>query len=99
VIALGGIAKKSPFVMQVLADVMNRPIRVARAEQAVALGAAMAASVAAGVHPSFEEAQKTMGQGFEKEYLPDAARARLYDQLYKKYLALGRFTEENFIYI
>ena len=95
VIALGGIAKKSPFVMQVLADVMNRPIRVARAEQAVALGAAMAAAVAAGVYPSFEKAQQAMGQGFEKEYVPDPEKAAVYDTLYKKYLALGGFIENE----
>ena len=95
VIALGGIAKRSPFVMQVLADVINRPIRVARAEQAVALGAAMAAAVAAGVYPSFEKAQQAMGQGFEKEYVPDPGKAAVYDTLYKKYLALGGFIENE----
>ena len=39
VIALGGVAKKSPFVMQVMADVLNMSIKVARSEQTVALGA------------------------------------------------------------
>jgi len=53
VIALGGVAKKSPLVMQIVADVLNMPIEVARNEQTVALGAAMAASVVAGVHPDF----------------------------------------------
>ena len=95
VIALGGIARKSPFVMQVLADVMNRPIKVARAEQTVALGAAMAAAVAAGVYGTFEEAQQAMGQGVEKEYTPDPGRVMIYDDLYKKYLKLGRFIEEQ----
>jgi len=27
VIALGGVAKKSPLVMQIVADVLNKPIR------------------------------------------------------------------------
>ena len=48
VIALGGVAKKSPLVMQIVADVLNMPIKVARSEQAVALGTAMAAAVACG---------------------------------------------------
>ncbi len=95
VIALGGIAKRSPFVMQVLADVMNRPIQVARAEQTVALGAAMAAAVAAGVHLSFEEAQQAMGQGVEREYVPDPQRAAIYNELYNKYIALGNFMENE----
>jgi len=46
VIAIGGIPKKSPFVMQVTADVLNMPIKVARADQATALGSAMAAATA-----------------------------------------------------
>ncbi len=62
VIALGGVAKKSPFVMQVVADVLNRPIKVARSEQACALGSAMAAAVAAGIYPSTSEAQAKMGE-------------------------------------
>ncbi len=95
VIALGGIAKKSPFVMQVLADVMNRPIKIARAEQAVALGAAMAAAVVAGIYGTFEEAQNAMGNGFEKEYLPIPENVRIYETLYKKYLTLGSFIEEK----
>ncbi len=49
VIAVGGVAKKNPFVMQIVADVLNMPIRVAKSDQTCALGSAMAASVVAGV--------------------------------------------------
>ena len=56
VIAIGGVAKKSAFVMQTLADVLNMPIKVASADQACALGAAMNAAVAAGVHSNLFEA-------------------------------------------
>ncbi|MEI6423838.1 MAG: FGGY-family carbohydrate kinase, partial [Lentisphaerota bacterium] len=44
VIALGGVAKKSPFIMQTVSDVLGMKIKVARSEQACALGAAMFAS-------------------------------------------------------
>ncbi len=70
VIALGGVAKKSPFVMQTLADVLNRPIKVARSEQTCALGAAMFAAVAAGEYPKVEDAIDHMEQGFEREFAP-----------------------------
>jgi L-ribulokinase len=90
VVAIGGVAKKSPFVMQTMADVMNMPIKVAKAEQCVALGAAMFAAVAAGVHPSTEVAQKSMGQGFEKEYQPIAEHVKAYAEIYKKYQDLGK---------
>ncbi len=95
VIALGGVAKKSPFVMQIVCDVMNVPIKVARSEQTCALGSAMAASVVAGIHPSLEQAQLKMGGGFEKEYLPDQTRATIYEEIYRKYLELGSFLERN----
>jgi len=95
VIALGGVAKKSPFVMQVLADVLNRPIRIAKSEQSVALGAAMFAATAAGIYPNVEAAQKAMGAGFDAEYLPDPEMAVKYRQLYEKYSRLGKFVENE----
>ncbi|MCD8102000.1 MAG: ribulokinase, partial [Alistipes sp.] len=94
VTALGGVAKKSPLVMQTMADVMNLPIRVAKTVETCATGAAMCASVAAGIHPDIETAQKAMGQGFEKTYTPVPANVEIYDRLYGEYLRLGKFTEE-----
>jgi L-ribulokinase len=94
VIGIGGISQKSPYVMQTLADVLGMPIRVARTEQACAFGAAMFATVAAGIHPSIQEAQKAMGQGFSSEYRPDMTRHAVYERLYVKYQRIGRATEE-----
>ena len=95
VIAIGGVAKKNPFVMQIVADVLNMPIRVAASDQTCALGAAMAASVVAGVHKDILTAQKAMGSGYEKEYKPDPSRSSRYNMLFEKYKALGKFTEDN----
>ncbi|UTA68647.1 ribulokinase [Emticicia sp. 21SJ11W-3] len=95
VIAIGGVAKKSPFVMQTLADVLNMPIKVASSDQACALGAAMNAAVAAGIHPDLFAAQKAMGSGFDAHYVPRAPYVEVYEQLYKKYHRLGKFTESN----
>ena len=94
-IGLGGIARKSPFVMQTMADVMNMRIQVAATDQTCAFGAAMFAAVAAGVHPSVESAQKAMGKGFEKEYVPNPVNAKKYDEIYQKYLKLGHFIEAD----
>lgn len=96
VIGIGGISLKSPFVMQTLSDVLNMPIKVAKSEQACAFGASMFAAVAAGVYARVEEAQKAMGQGFAMEYHPNHANHLAYQELYKKYLSLGQFTEKNF---
>jgi L-ribulokinase len=95
VIAIGGVAKKNPFVMQIVADVLNMPIIVASSDQTCALGSAMAASVVAGVYKDIASAQKAMGGGFEKEYKPDPVRAKKYDSLFKKYKELGSFIEKG----
>jgi len=98
VIAIGGVAKKNPFVMQIVADILNMPIKVATSEQTCALGSAMAASVVAGVYKDIPSAQKAMGGGFEKEYYPDPVRAKKYDILFNKYKVLGSFIEKNQTY-
>ena len=95
VIAIGGVAKKNPFVMQIVADVLNMPIKVAASEQTCALGSAMAASVVAGVYKDIPSAQKAMGGGFEKEYYPDPVRAKKYETLFRKYKELGSFIEKS----
>ena len=81
--------------MQTLADVLNMPIKVARTEQTCAFGAAMFAAVVAGIYPKVEDAQKAMGQGFEKEYFPNPENAAKYVNIYNKYLKIGTFTEKE----
>jgi len=94
-IAIGGVAKKSPFVMQTIADVMNLEVTVSAGDQPVALGAAMFAATAAGLFPRIEEAQRAMSSGQERVYRPDAGRANLYNRLYQRYQALGSFVERE----
>lgn len=97
VIALGGVAKKSDMVMQILSDVLNMPIKIVRSEQACALGAAMFAAVNAGIYKKVEEAQKALGQEFEKEFTPNTEKHKKYIKIYEKYLNLGEITEKLMI--
>ncbi|WP_439504296.1 ribulokinase [Sediminibacterium sp.] len=92
-IGLGGVAKRSPYIMQVMADVMNMPIRIHKSEQTCALGAAMFAATAAGVYAKVEEAMKYMGQGFEGAYYPNESRKAYYEKRYSQYIVAGNFTE------
>ncbi len=92
-IGLGGVAKKAPFVMQTIADVMNRPLRIARSEQTCALGGAMFAAVSAGHYANVSEAMASMGSGFDAEYQPDQDRVAVYEGLYQRYLSLGEAME------
>ena len=95
VIAVGGISQKSPYVMQVLADVLDMPIKVSVSGQACAFGAAMLASVASGIFPSLEKARQTMNSGCAVEYFPSEARHAIYLQLYTRYKELGYFSESS----
>jgi len=95
VIGIGGISLKSPFVMQTLADVLDMPIKVAKAEQACAFGASMFAATAAGIYAKVEEAQEAMGKGFANEYYPNHENHKAYLALYEKYQKLGKFTEHE----
>jgi len=92
VIGIGGIALKSPFVMQTLSDVLNMPIKVCKTDQACALGAAMFAATAAGVYEKVEDAQKAMNSGFDKEYTPNKENAKAYQEIFEKYVVLGQST-------
>ncbi|HEY9054268.1 MAG TPA: ribulokinase [Rectinemataceae bacterium] len=93
IVAIGGVARKSPLVVQIVSDVLGRPIDILGSDQSVALGAAMFASLAAGLHPDMGAAQAAMASAVERrvEPLPEATAA--YEGLYRAYNRLGGFVE------
>jgi L-ribulokinase len=92
-IGIGGIAKKSPFIMQMLADVIGMPIKVHKSDQTCALGAAMFAATAAGLYSKVENAMEAMGPGFETVYKPNTERTEIFNKRYRKYILTGNFIE------
>ncbi|MEM6550556.1 MAG: ribulokinase [Planctomycetota bacterium] len=88
VVNCGGIAEKSPFVMQVYADVLNRPMLVSRSAETCALGAAIFGSVVGGVHVSVAEAQAAMTGQKNRVYEPDPAAVAVYAELFELYRTL-----------
>lgn len=95
IIGMGGVAKKSPFVMQTLADVLNMPVQITRSGQSCALGAAIFAATAAGLYTDIDEAKEAMGSGFETTYQPDKRRALVYGGLYERYKSFGKVVEDR----
>lgn len=91
IIGIGGVAKKSPFVMQMMADVLGMPIRIHQFKHTCALGAAMFAAVVAGIYPTIEEAMQAMGRGFDEQYHPNADLKDIYSKRYNQYKNLGEF--------
>jgi len=88
VVTCGGIAEKSPFLMQIYADVCNRPMKISRSAQTCALGAAIFGAVVGGAHRTTTAAQKAMTGIKDVVYRPDRARAKVYAELYEVYRAL-----------
>jgi len=96
-VVAGGLLKDR-FVMQVYADVLNRPLSLISPSQGPALGSAIHAAVAAGAYPDVPAAAAAMGSKRDAVYTPDPASAAVYDDLYAEYVTLhdyfGRGTNE-----
>ncbi|HEY2948068.1 MAG TPA: ribulokinase [Micromonosporaceae bacterium] len=85
-VAAGGLVR-NPFVMQVYADVLDRPISVG-SDQGSALGSAIHAAVAAGAYPDIHAAAAAMGSVRRAAYAPRPAAAAAYRELYAEYRKL-----------
>jgi L-ribulokinase len=91
VVVIGGISKKSDFVMQTCADVWNCTIDVLESEQSCALGAAIFAATIGGAYADTASAQKVMASPVCRSFQPNSEAAAVYNDLYKKYRTLGEF--------
>jgi len=94
-IGVGGVAKKSPVINQMMADITGMPIKIHKSEQTCALGASMFAATIAGVYQTVSDAMEKMGPGFEKEFYPDAEKHKIYNIRYKKYKDLCNYIDER----
>ncbi|HSY17782.1 MAG TPA: ribulokinase [Candidatus Acidoferrales bacterium] len=88
VVNCGGIAEKSPLVMQTYADITGRPMKISRSAQTCALGSAIAAAVVAGAHKDFATAQKKMTGLKATVYKPNPKAHAVYKELYALYKQL-----------
>lgn len=90
--ASGGISQKDPMAMQIYADVLRMPVRIAGSKQGPALGSAIFAAVAAGKDAGgfadVFDAARRMGKVKEAAYEPVAEHAQVYDRLYAEYKRL-----------
>ncbi len=88
VINCGGIAEKNDFVMQIYADVCNRPMKISRSSQTCALGASIAGAVVGGGYKTFSAAIRKMTGVKEKVYRPRKSAVQVYARLFALYSKL-----------
>lgn len=96
VICVGGIAQKSCYIMQMMANVLNIPIMVSKENQSCARGAAIYAAVAAGIFESILEAQNSLCEKYEANYYPNESEHLQMEAKYQMYCHLGEQTELGF---
>ena len=88
VVNCGGIAEKNPFVMQIYADVCNRPMKISRSAQTCALGAAIFGAVVGGIYKNVEQAQRRMTGTKPIVFRPRKQAVAVYNRLYQLYRRL-----------
>jgi L-ribulokinase len=94
-VACGGIAEKSPVLMQLFADISGRPVHVPGSTQIPARGAAMFGAVAAGTSGprsggfgDIAAAVARLRPEIARSYAPDSSSAGVYDRVYEVYRGL-----------
>jgi xylulokinase len=83
VVVTGGGARSAVWC-QIVADVLRRPLHVAREPESTCLGAGVLAAAALGLHPSIAEASAQMS-GTGRVYHPGDEHAAVYDRLFGVY--------------
>ncbi|MFB9948809.1 FGGY-family carbohydrate kinase [Rhizobium puerariae] len=89
VIRLAGGASKSRAWTQIFADVCGLPVEVCEGDEIGALGTAICASVAAGVHPDLPAAVRAMCR-VTRSSEPDPARRAFYEDRYREFLTVDK---------
>jgi sugar (pentulose or hexulose) kinase len=94
-VLVSGGGSRSDLMMQIVADVFDRPARRTTVSDAAGLGAAICAAVGHGVYPGWDQATAAMVT-IGDEFAPDAQAARAYRQINQVYAGLATFTDPLF---
>jgi len=88
----GGISYKNPLFMQLLSNIIQRPLYISKPLPTPAVGMAILSACAAGTqkggYDQLDEAAARMSCLSDIRYQPDASQAAAYEALYQEYIAL-----------
>lgn len=82
VLMTSGLAERNPFLVQMMADVLARPVEVPAIRNATCIGAAIHGAVAAGVVADFREGADRFGAREFTRYEPWPEAVATYERLY-----------------
>jgi len=88
VVACGGIAERSPLMMQLLADTSGRQVDVPEVSEIPARGAALFGAVAAGAYENIGSAIEATRPRRVRTYEPNLKAKKTYDRVYEIYRTL-----------
>lgn len=91
IFAAGGLPQKNNLLMQIYADVLNRPIQISSSDYASGIGAAILGSVSGGAHSTIEDAVNYMKQPILKTIFPKYENVVIYKKIYEIYKELHDF--------
>jgi xylulokinase len=94
-VLVSGGGSRSDLMMQIVADVFDRPARRTAVADAAGLGAAICAAVGHGIYPDWDLATAAM-VGAAGQFTPDARAVRAYRQVNTVYAGLTAFTDPLF---
>ena len=90
-VATGGLPHHNPLLVQIYADVLGAPIRIAAAKHGPALGAAILGALAAGERSGFRSAAEAIAalagtaDGRDRVIQPSADAEAAYQAVYRAY--------------
>ena len=88
IVACGGIAERSPLIMQLLADTSGLRVQIPASTEVPARGSALFGALAAGVFDDTASAVAATRPGIARAYTPDPAAKQIHDRVYAVYRAL-----------
>ncbi len=89
--AAGGIPNKNKMAMQIYADIINRKIKLSKTTQPGALGSAIFASVASGLHENIKAATQSMAHLKDTRYEPNPEHAGVYGRMFEEYMKIYKY--------